>query len=87
VAATPAIYRIVIDLTPKTQQTRSVASLHQKLRNLNGTAVTIKEPNQDGAKDQWTAHVIGLTEEAVAGTKSEEGWKVTLLVERYDWGS
>lgn len=87
-AATPTIYRVGIPLTvDRILRGTSVASAHQLLRNLLNKRVTIKEPEQGGAKGQWTGNIIGYQEEAVGGTKGEQGWNVTLLIERYDYGS
>ena len=86
-AATPTIYHIDMILTPGTVRDGSVASAHRRLRDVLGHDVTIKEPELGGAEDQWTGSIIGYTEDAIPGTKSERGWAVTLLVERYDYGS
>ena len=64
----------------------------QTLRDmLNAGAKTFKEPEERGPADSWLGYVVGYTDEPLEAEDGDEGigggYRVTLTVMRFDYGS
>jgi hypothetical protein len=89
-AATPSMYAAEILVTVDGLDTgQSVSTVLQALRDLvGGTAITIKEPKQGGPEDSFSAHITAIGEVAFdRASQREQGYRVTVYFERFDYGA
>ena len=94
VVATAALYRITIMCTEdglKSGQT--VDHVMQTLRNLlDAGSKTFKEPEKGGPAASWPGWVVGYTENPIKAEDDADegiggGYRVTLTVQRFEYGS
>lgn len=86
-AASPEIISVTISLMPEDMRAgTSVASAKQALLNLlNKGAVTCSEPV--APKDSFTGYIDAVSSEAILDEGKKDGWRITLTLLRYDYGS